>query len=159
MPPSWDATNANPLADLVAAWHAALDQHYEPDVDLISPQEYRHRLRLAHLTDVAQDAVDRHPIAPTGCPAMTITAKRVTIDDLLTTPQALRRAAASLRRDAATARRIGWPSHRLDLIAGQATVDVERRIRMASPDRHTRAIAQAEAAGITAIRDALKANA
>ena len=35
----------------------------------------------------------------------------------------------------------------------------EPRIRMPPPARHTRAIAQAEAAGITGIRDALTANA
>lgn len=80
-----------------------------------------------------------------------VTAKRVTIEDILTTPQALRRAAASLRRDAATARRIGWPAYDLERIAGEATLAVEQRIRMESTDRHTRAMAQAQAAGIDAL--------
>jgi hypothetical protein len=83
----------------------------------------------------------------------TVSAKRVAIDDILKTPAALRRAAATLRRDAATARRMGWPSEALERIAGECTALVEQRIRLESTDRHTRAMAQAEAAGIATLRE------
>lgn len=99
---------------------------------------------------------------------MTITAAPVTVEHFLTRPAYLLARARHERRTADVCRRglLGFPSpvdlalaRELDQLAGLLTVRAGVELRLESGDRHTRAMAQAEAAGLTGVRDAYTANA
>lgn len=81
---SWDTPAGNPLEDLLRARELGLGlEPLEPYVEYISPQEWQRRImldrerrQLAHLTEVAQSAVDRHTRAVAQAQAAGITGLR-----------------------------------------------------------------------------------
>lgn len=93
----------------------------------------------------------------------------VTLTDLIPAHRLLRMQAASDRAMGARLRSSGLIGTTDGLtvtlavdfedLAAEATVAAGRLERLGSDDRHTRAIAAAELAGLTGIRDALTANA